>query len=101
MKERLPNVFANPIEKEIRSGMDVFNSMKQEREHEVIIDDISVDIKINRIFNAKDFVYKKDVEIELNNGFIRKTIVGKIHNSLLTIENEIIPISEIKDIKKI
>ena len=49
----------------------------------------------------KDFVYKKDVEITTDEGKIIKTIIGRTGSSLLTINNEIINFSKIKDINKI
>ena len=102
MKEDLPKVYANPIDESLENGQSVFNSMTNDRSIDTFEEEeTDVFVKINRIFNASDFVYKKEVEIETDRGISTKTIVGKTSNSLLTIDNENIPISEIRDIKKI
>ena len=44
------------------------------------------------------YVYKADVEIVLKDKKIIKRIIGKNDGSLITIDNELIPLSEIKDI---
>ena len=47
---------------------------------------------------VNNFVYKADVKIELENEIIKRRIVAKRNNNLITIDNELIPISSIKDI---
>ena len=48
---------------------------------------------------TESYVYKKEVEITVNNQTEVKTIVGKSGNYLLTLEGDKIKISDIKDIK--
>lgn len=63
----------------------------------------SIDIKskIDRIFNNRTFIYKANVEILKNNENIEATIIGKTKEYLITMENELIPIRDIQDIKKL
>ena len=56
--------------------------------------------KINSIFNSCDFVYKADVTIVTSTGTLKKRIVGKNQNSLITIDGEYIDIKDIIDIYK-
>lgn len=98
MKKTLPGIFANPIDHQLNNTQGSFHSDRGSIV-EVYREDIKK--KINRIFMDKDFVYKKDVEITTDEGKIIKTIIGRTGSSLLTINNEIINFSKIKDINKI
>lgn len=61
----------------------------------------SVKDKIANIFNKKSYIYKINVEINDNNRTYSTTIIGKTDGYLITINNELIPIKNIKDIKKL
>lgn len=61
---------------------------------------ISIDKKIDNIFNSKDYVYKADVTIITDTDTLKKRIIGRNNNNLITIDNEYIPISIIRDIYK-
>lgn len=61
----------------------------------------SVKDKISNIFNKKSYIYKINVEINDNNRTYSTTIIGKTDGYLITINNELIPIKNIKDIKKL
>lgn len=62
---------------------------------------INVNDKINRIFNNRSFFYKENVEIKTKNNTSIKKIIGKTKDYLITMNNELIPIKDIEDIKKI
>ena len=57
--------------------------------------------KIANIFNRRAYIYKINVEIEDNDKTYSTTIIGKTDRYLITINNELIPINNIKDIKKL
>jgi len=118
MEKKLPKVFANKIEKEVGNNKSVFYSSKDglnDASEDVRGTNISDDFvskvkdnlvkpknvyqKINDIFNSSRYVYKADVELTLKDGVVTKRIVGKNANHLITIDNELIPISDIIDIK--
>lgn len=67
---------------------------------EIKYDNVSIDKKIDDIFNAKDYVYKANVVIVTDSGSMNKTIVARNRNNLITMESEYIPISIIRDIYK-
>ena len=54
--------------------------------------------KIESIINANDFIYTKSVNILMGNEVIHKKIIGINNNNLVTIDNEYIPLENIKDI---
>ena len=96
MKRDLPSIFANEIKKDINNSQDIFyenRSIKKSSD--------SVRKKINDIFSSIDFVYKKDVEITIDNKTYIKTIIGTNNGYLLTLDNESIDINEINQIKKL
>ena len=96
MKKDLPSVFPGEIDENVHNTQEIFNSLeKQEDRHD---DNLSIEAKINRIFNSPNYIYKKDVLIKMHNQNIKKTIIGKTANNLLTLDNEMINISDIEDI---
>lgn len=121
MEKKLPSVFANKIDKEVGNNKSVFYSSKEGMENgslddrsinssliddnfaskarEKLIRPKNINQKINDIFNSSRYVYKADVEITLKDGVVSKRVIGKNANNLITIDNELIPISDIVDIK--
>lgn len=116
MERKLPSVFANKIEKEVGNNKKVFYSGKDgvtgtsdrkatneddfaQNIKDHLIKPKNIYQKINDIFNSSRYVYKADVEITLKDGVVTKRIIGKNSNHLITIDNELIPISDIVDIK--
>lgn len=102
MKE-LPKMYAGNIDKDIRNNRTLYSTLinnKEEIQEEVKFDRFSIEQKIFDIFNAKDYIYKADVVIVTDSGKYNKRIVGKNSNNLITIDNEYIPISIIRDIYK-
>lgn len=98
MEKKLPNVYANSINKKLNNVQEIFYGNKVNTERQVSINDIIR--KINEIFNSPNHVYKSKVLITRNSVEEEKVIVGKTSNNLLTIDGEMIKISSIEDIKK-
>ena len=105
MKE-LPKMYQNKINKKILNSKKVYstleerNNIKDTRDELIRYSNISIDQKIENIFSAKDYVYKADVTIVTDKETIHKRIVARNKNNLITIDNEYIPISVIRDIYK-
>lgn len=96
MDKKIPKVFANRIDKKINNN----SSYSITRNYETYIEEnIDVESKINEIFKSKSYVYKADVDIILANKNITKRIIGKKNGYLITMDNELIKISDIIDIK--
>ena len=93
--EKLPKVFANGIERELKNNLEMFDGRLRKSK-------IKSDIRkeIDKIFKSKDFVYKSIVEITLKDKLITTTLVGKNSSSIFTLDGKSIPINDIIEIKK-
>lgn len=99
MKNNLPRVYANPINKELKNNLDYYVSNTNE---ERSINSENIPRKINEIFASPHHVYKSKVRIRLfDNQELETTIVGKTGNYLLTLNGEKVNIDNIADIEKI
>lgn len=104
MNKELPKMYHNKINKTVNSIQKVYSSIENHENNELRqnkYSSISIDQKIEQIFKEKDFVYKADVEIITDTETIKKRIVARNQNNLITIDNEYIPISIIRDIYKV
>lgn len=101
----LPKVFHNKIDKKFDNNSSVFyssNSSKDERiSNEEPVDSRNVLQKINDIFSSPNYVYKANVEITLKDKKITKRIIGRNKNYIITMDNSLIPITDIVDIKSL
>lgn len=103
MDKKIPKVFANKVdsdgnnEKVYHSTDEVLMDEKKESKFSF---EKNVNQKINDIFNSSNYIYKADVLIKLKNESVTKRIVGRNSTHLITMENELIPISDIVDIEK-
>ena len=97
MKE-LPKVFHNKIDKKINNNRNVFYS-NNTYEEDRSIDTRTVLQKINEIFSSPNYVYKANVEITLKDKKVTKRIIGRNKNYIITMDNDLIPINDIVDIR--
>ena len=97
MKE-LPKVFHNKIDKKFDNNRSVFYS-NNTYEEDRSIDTRTVLQKINEIFSSPNYVYKANVEITLKDKKVTKRIIGRNKNYIITMDNDLIPISDIVDIR--
>lgn len=95
----LPKVFANKIEEDFNNTQDIFYSSN--RGFNKNGDDKNIMKKINSIFASSNHVYKSRVRITINGLDEDKVIVGRTNINLITMEGELIKISDIEDIVKI
>ncbi len=93
----LPKVFHNKIDKKINNNSSVFYSNNKEAEK--ITDNKTVQQKINEIFSSPNYVYKANVDITLKDKKITKRIIGRNKDYIITMDNTLIPINDIIDIK--
>lgn len=107
MEKKLPKVYANKIEKDINNNKKIDYSTREEQSIEKPKSKIdqaiqntkkNINQKINDIFSSPRYVYKAEVEIRMKDRTIIKKIIGQNQNQLITLDNELIPISEIEDI---
>ncbi len=107
MEKKLPEIFANKIDKNINNNERFYysklNEQEEKKEPTKVTNqknkpELNVNQKINKIFNSTKYVYKADVKITLENEQIECRIIGRNPNHLITIDNKLIPISSIIDI---
>ncbi len=93
----LPKVFHNKIDKKFSNNRSVYyssNSLNDE-----VVDTRTIKQKINDIFSSPNYVYKANVDITLKDKKITKRIIGRNKDYIITMDNDLIPISEIVDIQ--
>ena len=103
--ENKEKVFANKIDKNINNNEKVYysNLQKTDKIKEIKKNnkvDKNINQKINSIFNSRNYVYKADVIIKTEKSNIKKTIIGRNRNFLITQDNELIAIKDIMDINE-
>lgn len=101
MDKKLPSIFANKIDKPLSNNERVAYGAKEkksETEERSSTSNKNVTQKISEIFSSPRYVYKADVKIVTKNGTFTKKIIGQNNTHLITIDNELFPISDIVDI---
>lgn len=94
----LPKVFHSKLDKKFNNNEKVYYSNKDTRT-EVLEDSKNVLQKINEIFASPNYVYKANVEITLKDKKVTKRIIGRNKNYIITMDNDLIPIIDIVDIR--
>lgn len=100
MKNELPKVYANNINKKFNNTQDLFYGLENNRNISEKLSFNDLIKKINEIFNSPNHVYKSKVLVTINGKEEEKTIVGKNENSLFTLDGEVISLNSIWNIKK-
>lgn len=113
MEKKLPGIYKNPIDHPVKNNKEMTYAREEKEEiikennftkEEKIKNTLfggEVSRKINDIFKSSSYVYKASVEIITKNGTLIKNVIGKSRDMLITIDNELIPIADIEDIKLI
>lgn len=103
MKKILPNLYKGRAKTINKNQNKAVLSLVEEKVKNVVTNDDPEEKNVNRrikdIFNSPNYVYKADVSIVMNNGEnFKKTIIGRTNNSLITIDDELIDVSNISQI---
>ena len=96
MKE-LPSMYHSSINKEINNNERIYSTLYNDS-NIISRNNLTVEQKIQNIFNSPNYIYKIDVVIVTDNNKVNKRIIGKNKNNLITMDNEYIPINTIRDI---
>ncbi len=97
---KLPNIYKNDLTRKSDNNEELYYSYENIEKKEEIKEEKNILQKINSIFTSSNYIYKADVEIKLKDKTINKRVIGKNKTHLITIDNELIPILDILDIKK-
>lgn len=110
MQKKLPKVFANPQQKQFNNNEKVYYSKEEVRDDKIgsnlsnridlkNIESKNIYQKLNDIFSSERYVYKADVDIMTKNGKIRTKLIGQNRTHVITMDNQLISIGDIEDIK--
>ena len=89
MKKELPKIFNASQNKTFDNNSNFFYGEYRNHQTKLTVDDL---FKPNEIYRTK-------VKITLKDKSIERTIIGRTQNNLITLNNEIIPISDIVEIE--
>lgn len=110
MKRKLPEVYVNKIKKQFKNNNNIFYSAmslrkKEDSNYNNVYksndeDDFNVNLKIKEMFNSPYYIYKIGAWIYTKDGKkLKKEVIGEIDNKLITLDEEYIPIEDIKKIE--
>lgn len=96
-----PKIFANKIEKNINNNREIFDSSKDNLEitKPEIIEDLSVIDKIQNLLNEPGYIFNKEVTIKTTDKEYITHIATIVNNHVITLDNDIINIDDILNIK--
>lgn len=111
-----PKVFANPIDKKINNNQEFFeanNSIDNITEllSEKVIEEnylyqqendyqnLTVLEKIDKLLNRNGYIFNVEVKIITKEKKYQTKIAGKVNNHIITLDNDIININDIIDLK--
>lgn len=110
MKKELPRMYQTKINKTVPSIQKVYSTLEQKMDSREFVEDrnisntryssVSIEKKIDNIFNSPDYVYKADVTIVTDMETLKRRVIARNRNNIITLDNEYIPISIIRDIYK-
>ncbi|MBO5182895.1 MAG: hypothetical protein J6B64_00685 [Bacilli bacterium] len=107
MKKKLPGIYKGTVKAiNINQKQAIFSKNYEEEKTEIAADDKinytegnNINRKIKDIFSSPSYVYRANVTITMQDGaIIKKTIIGRTNNSLITIDDELIDVSKISQI---
>ena len=105
MNKKLPRVFRNTIDKEIKNNREVyyvnssdddFSFVKEKKD--IIKEDIDINEKIRRIFKPGRHIFAISVIIVTKDKTYDTKIAGKVKDNIITLDNDVININSILDI---
>lgn len=100
MKKKLPGIYkGSNFNKSKNQKQTIFSSETKEEINVTDLEEKSVNKQIKDIFSSPNYVYKADVTITMIDGqILKKTIIGRTNNSLITIDDDLIDVSKISQI---
>lgn len=99
----LPKVFNSSESKKFNNNSNIYysSSDRSNMRDRDIKDTKTITQKINEIFASPNYIYKANVEITLKDKKVTKRIIGRNKQYIITMDNNLIPISDIIDIRSI
>lgn len=91
MKKELPNLYKGKVNKDISKN--VYYSKEN------IYDRKEVSTTIENLFSSYSYVFNINVLIKTKDNEYKTKIAGKMGDNIITVDNKVIPVSDIQDIK--
>ena len=91
-------IYVNKVNKKIDNNQTYCDVNNEESIFNYHDDELSVDEKLNKLFNTNGYIFNIDVKIITDNKTYHTKIAGKVGDNIITLDNDIIKISDIKDI---
>lgn len=98
-------IFVGKFEKRVGNNQSFYDIKEESNDYTLVNDNkkklnenLSVKEKIDKLLNRNGYVFNVDVKIITYNKEYQTRIAGKVNNHLITLDNDIINISDIKDI---
>ena len=100
--KKLPKIYQNEITKKIKNNKEtcyLINRESSEKNTSIEEKEKNIDELLAQIFNGLGHSYNIPVIITTNDNVYETGIVTKIKNNIVTLDNDIIPIERILEIK--
>ena len=109
--KKLPKIYQNELDRKVCNNKKIFNGLKDDikkdeeigKEELKINDerykDMTVGEKIKELINQKSYIFNIPVSLVFENREEKCQIAGVVNNNIITMDNKIVKISDLKDIK--
>ena len=92
--KKLPNIFQNEFNRNIKNNKEIAY-VKEEKNDIDEINNI-----INLLFNGTTYAYNIPIIIKTNNATYNTSLISRTKTTIMTLDNNIIPINEIISIER-
>lgn len=98
MKKNLPNIYKKTVTNDIRNNKDIYYVKEEINTIKYTDDNSTVEEKLKKLFRSSRYVFNIGVIIETERHTYDTKIAGQVKNSIVTVDGDVIPIIEIKNI---
>lgn len=98
--KKLPKIYKNDISHEIKNNKDMVYVKSNEEEFIKENNEMSIDEKITTIFNSNRHIFNIPIEIVTKDKKYSTYIAGKMRDCIITLDNDVIKIDDIIDIRE-
>lgn len=104
MSKKLPGIFKKDVDviysnnKKIYYAEDTINNKLRDSNNNFDSNSLSVEEKLRKLFKSSRYIFNINVLIKTKNREYDTKIAGKVKDSVVTVDNDVIPIISIDDI---
>lgn len=98
MKKNLPNIYKKTVTNDIKNNKDIYYVKEEVNTTKYAEDNSTVEEKLKKLFRSSRYVFNIGVIIETEHHTYDTKIAGQVKNSIVTVDGDVIPIIEIKNI---